>query len=42
MGKLLKHKFSAKKTEDNSNENIERCKKKAIKAWNRRASNGTD
>ena len=27
MGKLLKHKFSAKKTEDNSNENIENIKK---------------
>ena len=28
--------------EDNTLENIERCKKRAIKAWNRRASNGTD
>lgn len=28
--------------EDNTLENIERCKKKAIKAWNRRTSNGVD
>lgn len=28
--------------EDDTLENIERCKKRAIKAWNRRASNGTD
>ena len=28
--------------EDNSLENIERCKNKAIEAWNRRADDGTD